>query len=68
MILARVFTGVHILQTHRNLFSGEAVEPICQLCLLEEDLVTRCPAFHDIRVVTVQRLKKRVLEHSGSYV
>ena len=40
-------------------------------CLEEEDLyhmVTRCPAFHDIRMSSVERLKQIVVEQSGGSV
>ena len=39
--------------------------------LEEEDiyyLITVCPAFHDSRVATVQRLKQIVLEHSDNNI
>ena len=68
-IKARVLMGVYILQTSRHIFSGGSVELTCQLCWLKEEdiyhLVTRCPAFHDIRVATVQRLKQIMVEQCG---
>ena len=61
-----MLTGVYILQTNRHLFSGRAVESTCQFCCLEAEdiyhMATRCPAFHDIRVATVLRLKQIVVE------
>ena len=65
VIKARVLTGVYILQSTRHSFSGGTIDATCQLCCLEDEdiyhLVTRCPAFHDIRVATVERLKQIVL-------
>ena len=62
VIKARVLTGVYILQSTRHSFSGGTIDATCQLCCLEDEdiyhLVTRCPAFHDIRVATVERLKQ----------
>ena len=71
-IKARVLTGVYILQSNIHLFSGGTVDATCQLCCLEEKdiyhLVTRCPAFYDIRVATVERLRQIVLEQIGGNV
>ena len=71
-IKARVLTGVYILQSNRHLFSGGTVDATCQLCCLEEEdiyhLVTRCLAFYDIRVTTVERLRQIGLEQIGSNV
>ena len=72
VIKARVLAGVYILQSNRHSFSGGVVEPTCQLCFLEDEdvyhLVTRCPAYYDIRVATVERLRQIVLEQMGADV
>ena len=55
VIKARILTGVYILQSNRHLFSGKTIDSTCQLC--DEDLyhmVTWCPAFHDIRMSSVE--------------
>ena len=72
IIKARILTGVYMLQVNRHLFSGRSIEPTCQLCWLEEEdiyhLATRCPAYQEDRVATVQRLKLLVVEQSSSEI
>ena len=69
---SRILTGVYIFQSNSHLFSGKTIDSTCQLCCLEEEdlhhMVTRCRAFHDIRVSTVERLKQIVVEQSGGSV
>ena len=66
VIKARVLTSVYILQSNRHSFSGGAVDPTCQFCRLENEdiyhMVTRCPAYHDIRVTTMHQLRQIVLQ------
>ena len=44
-----------------NMLKMVDIDAICQSCCLEEEdtyhMVTRCPAFYDIRVFNVERLK-----------
>ena len=72
VIKARILTVVYILQSNRHPFSGKAIDSTCQLCCLEEEdiyhMVTLCPAFHDIRMSSVERLKQIVVEQSGGSV
>ena len=69
---ARILTGVYILQSNRHPFSGKTIDSMCQLCCLEEEdlyyMVTLCPAFHDIRMYSVERLKQIVVKQSGGSV
>ena len=57
---ARFLTGIYILQSSRHVFSNRTVDPICRLCQLKvEDIhhvVTRYPAFHSIRTITINQL------------
>ena len=50
----------------------KTIDSTCRLCCLEEEdlyhMVTRCPAFHDIRISSVERLKQIVVEQSGGSV
>ena len=60
VIKARILTGAYILQSNRHLFSGKTIyiDSTCQLCCLEDEdlyhMVTWCPAFHDIRMSSVE--------------
>ena len=49
--------------------SNRTVDPNCRLCQLEvEDIrhvVTRCPAFHSIRTLTINQLMNLVIDNSN---
>ena len=69
VVKARSLTGVYILQSGRHVFSHKTVDPNCRLCQLEvEDIrhvVTRCPAFHSIRTLTINQLMNLVIGNSN---
>ena len=68
VIRARFLTGVYLLQSNRHVFSNKTVDPNCRLCQLGvEDIhhvVTRCPAYHDIRTLTTSQLKNIIIDNS----
>ena len=72
VIKARFLTGVYLLQLNRHIFSNKTTDPNCRLCQLEvEDtrhLVTGCPAYHVIRTVTTEQLKKIIIDNSDIYI
>ena len=74
VIKARILTGCTFFNQIqcRHRFSGKIIDSTCQLCCLDEEdlyyMVTRCPAFHDIRISSVERLKQIVVEQSGGSV
>ena len=51
------------------MFSNRTLDPNCRLCQLEvEDtrqVVTRCPAFHSIRTLTINQLMNFVIGNSN---
>ena len=69
VVKARFLTGVYILQSSRHVFSNRTVDPNCRLCQLEEEdirhVVTRCPAFHSIRTLTINQLMNLVVGNSN---
>lgn len=69
VVKVRILTGTYMLQGHRQKFSNGTVDAVCRHCRLgDEDLlhlVSRCPAFHDIRVLAVNALKDIVTNQGG---
>ena len=66
VIQARFLTGVYLLQSNRHVFSNKTVDPNCRLCQLGvEDIhhvVTRYPAYHNIRTLTTSQLKNIIID------
>lgn len=72
VVKARILTGTYILQKNRQTFSNGTVDAVCRHCRLgDEDLlhlVSRCPAFHSIRVATVNSLRDIVTNQLGQCI
>ena len=68
VIKARFLPGVYLLQSNKHVFSNKTVDPNCRLCQLDvEDIhhvVTRCPAYHCVRTLTISRFKNIIIDNS----